>query len=155
MEKRQQVFPLESIKSVGVIVNMDVFSQAEAFLKLQKELDVENLKIVAFSDSKKPNQEAQFLQVSPKNIGIGGSIKSAEIKNFLEQEFDLLLGYNNKGNLSFNLLIATSKANFKVGIDVENEQFYDLIIKTDIQDVEGFSKELIKYLRILKMLKNE
>lgn len=152
--ERDRIMPSE-VNSVGILVDLDEFKSTDVLLQLKEVLQLEDLKIVGFSDFKKTEIAPEILHFNSKQIGISAALKDAELKIFAEKQWDLLINYTSRTNLTFNFLTAASKAKLKVGLKVENEDFYDLIIQTKIEDFEGFQKELIKYLKILKLLKNE
>ena len=50
------------------------------------------------------------------------------------------------------LLTATSKAEFKIGIQQTDERLNDFILKTKLKDFYLFKRELVRYLNILKKI---
>ena len=75
-------------------------------------------------------------------------------QSFLEQPFDLLIGFFNVNNLYLEKAILQSKATFKAGFSGVNSKLYELEISSQLENVQQFSSELKKYLLILKKLKN-
>ena len=55
-------------------------------------------------------------------------IHQPNFKSFIEEPFDLLIGYFNKKNLYLENAVLQSKATFKVGISKVNQQLYDIEI---------------------------
>ena len=79
-------------------------------------------------------------------------LKSFEIDDFVDQPFDLLISYYNSNKLELNLVTALSKANFKIGINIQDARLHDLIIDVKTSKIDVFKVELIKYLTQLNRL---
>ena len=78
--------------------------------------------------------------------------KSSEIEEFIDQPFDLLISYYKPNQLELNLVTASSKANFKIGITNEDSRLHDLTIDIEPSNTDVFKIELIKYLTQLNRL---
>jgi acetolactate synthase small subunit len=76
------------------------------------------------------------------------------LQSFLEQPFDLLIGYFNTNNLYLETAILQSNATFKAGFSGVNSDLYELEIAGNIKDIHQFLSELKKYLQSLKKLKS-
>ncbi|MFH4965845.1 hypothetical protein V8G69_12660 [Gaetbulibacter sp. M235] len=145
------------IKSLGVIIHIDEIDDFELFRGLSKELNVlpKDLKVIAYSSSDKKEQNSWDACFFNKDFGWNGTIKNIELKTFLDTEFDALISYYTQDELELKLLTALSHAKFKIGILQTDFRLNDLIIKTNLKEFNVFKKELIKYLTILKKIKNE
>jgi len=70
-------------------------------------------------------------------------------QEFLDKEFDVLIGlYTGKHQL-LDVLVATSKAKFKVGFHGTDKRLYDLLLDVPFKDFDLFKSELKKYLQVL------
>jgi len=154
LKNRQGYLNDDEVASLGVILNIDEIDDFEIFNRLAAYIKIRpnRLKIIAFSSSKKEDLNTWDDCYNPKDFGWKGVIKNAELKNFLNTEFDVLISYYKTEILELKLITAQSKARFKIGILQSDERLNDLIIKTNIKQFELFKEEVFKYLTILKKL---
>ena len=75
-----------------------------------------------------------------------------DLQNFVDTQFDILICFYNQHSVELNLVTASSKANFKVGISNENLKLYDFVIDVKSSQFELFKIELKKYLTVLNKL---
>jgi len=143
------------VESLGVILNVDEFEDFETFKKLAASMQIRenNVKFVAFSESKNNDLNSWDDCFGVKDFGWGGSVNNAELKSFLNKNFDLLISYYKNDVLELKLMSALSKSKFKIGVLETDERINDLIIQTDINEFEVFKKEILRYLTILKKIK--
>ncbi len=143
------------IDTIGVVLNIGEFNDFEALREFAKTLKVHpnKIKIIAFTEDEKEVEASRELLFSKKEIGWNAKIKSPELQDFLNKEFDALLGFYNEDNVELNLITALSKANFKIGISGHDERMFDFIIETQSNNFNVFKDEFIKYLNILNKLK--
>jgi len=155
LNSRQSNVSEQKIETLAVILNTNEFNDFEAFREFAHELNIHpnKIKILAYTEDEKEVLVSRELLFSKKEIGWNATIKSAELKDFLNKEFDALLGFYNEENVQLNLVTTMSKANFKIGISGHDERIFDFIIETDSSDFGIFKNELIKYLNILNKLK--
>ena len=66
--------------------------------------------------------------------------------------FDLLISYYRPNKYALNIVTAMSKANFKVGLSVEDKRLHDLIIDINPKEINTFRMEIIKYLKTLNRI---
>lgn len=144
----------KKIESIGVIIDATEFSDAEVFKNLFHELGVQlpKIKIVVFVEDEKKTERLWGNYFSKKDFGWRGSIKHAELKTFLDAEFDALLGFYKTDALELKMATALSKANFKIGLSGIDDRLFDFILDVGIKDFEVFKIELKKYLTILNKI---
>jgi len=145
----------QKIETLAVILNSAEFVDFEVFRELARELKVHpnKIKIIAYTEDHKEVAVSREMLFSAKEIGWRAKIKSPELNDFLNKDFDALLCFYNEEKVELNLVTAMSKANFKIGISGQDERLFDFIIKTKSNDFGVFKNELIKYLNILNKLK--
>jgi acetolactate synthase small subunit len=141
----------KEIKTVGIITTDEISKWIEIKEEVEKILNVENVKIYSFKSHKNKNPLKDF---SEKEFNWKGNIFEENFKSFIDEPFDLLIGYFNKNNLYLESAVLQSKALFKVGISDVNQQLYDMEIAETPSKQESFFLELKKYLTILRKLKN-
>jgi hypothetical protein len=145
------------IKSLGIIIHVDEIDDFELFRGLSKELKIlpNNLKVIAYSSSNNDKLSSWDTCFNNKDFGWNGTIKNIELKTFLDTKFDALISYYANDVLELKLLSVLSQAQFKIGILQTDNRINDLIIKTNSNEFSAFKHELVKYLTILKKIKNE
>ena len=79
-------------------------------------------------------------------------MNNIDLKNFIQEDFDVLISYYRQGGLELDMITTLSKANFKVGLSRNDERLYDLIIDLDPKQMNIFKKEFKKYLNILNKI---
>jgi hypothetical protein len=148
--EKTSVVSLQKIKKLLVIC--DDYSQKES---IQKEL-VETL-IIAENDivwvffQKRMAKELVLDEIfTPKDFGWYGKIKSEKLKNILTNKYDLLINYSKIDNIYINVLLLHCKVGFKAGFSHLDNRLYDLLINCKSDYLSLFTKELKKYLTILK-----
>ena len=71
---------------------------------------------------------------------------------FLDKDFDVLVGYYEGMHEFLDALISQSNAKFKVGFAGGDKRLFDLLISVKPNEIDAFKIELKKYLRILKKM---
>ena len=157
LAKRHVDYSNVEIKSLGVIIHIDKYDDYESFRELASYLNIhsKNLKIIAFSTDDKNDNNFWDECFSFKDFGWRGNIKNISLQSFIETKFDALISYYEEDVLELKLITGASKAHFKIGLFQEDTRLNDLIIKTRLDDFVVFKNELLKYLTILKKIKNE
>ena len=121
--------------------------------EIKKMLGLENVKILTFLDYDKKNHTINSY-FTEKDIDWYGAIQKADFRDFLNEPFDLLIGYFDTKNIFLELAVLKSKATFKVGFSDVNQRLYDMEIAEIPSNIDNFLNELKKYLVILKKMKN-
>ncbi|MCL7763122.1 hypothetical protein MPF19_06800 [Polaribacter sp. Z014] len=143
----------KEIQSVGILTTESVASKIDVQAKIESILGVRNTKIYSFKKYSKLD-EGSFKYFSEKDINWKGDYTQPSFNSFLEEPFDLLIGYFNETNLYLENAVLTSNATFKAGFSGVNSKLYELEILGETEHLEAFLLELKKYLQILKKLKN-
>ncbi|MBJ7881697.1 DUF6913 domain-containing protein [Gelidibacter salicanalis] len=144
----------ERLESVGVIIDVREFSDAEAFKYFFNELGVKlpKIKIIMFAEDIKKTEKPWDNDFGKKDFGWNGTVKHPELKAFLEMEFDLLVCFFKNDALELKMATALSKANFKIGLSDVDDRLYDLILDVNTNQFGVFKLELQKYLTILNKI---
>ncbi len=142
------------IQTLGVVFSQDEKDDFDRFKVLASDLEIKSngINIIAFTEDVNKERGLWDAIYNPNDFGWKNIIKHQELKQFIDAHFDLLISYYTKENTELKLITAASNAKLKVGILQTDERFNDLIIKTDIKDINTFTSELIKYLKILNKL---
>ena len=121
--------------------------------EIKKTLGFENVKMLNFLDYDKKNHHLTSY-FTEKDIDWNGAIQKADFRDFLNEPFDLLIGYFDTKNIFMETAVLKSKASFKVGFSEVNQRLYDMEIAEIPSKIHNFLNELKKYLVILKKMKN-
>jgi hypothetical protein len=143
----------EEIKSVGILTTTNISLNIDLQAKIEATLGVKNVKIYILKKSDNI-KDTSFKYFTKKDINWNGEYIQPNFKSFLEEPFDLLIGYFSDANLYLEAAILQSNASFKAGFSGVNSKLYELEISENAAHVEAFLSELKKYLQILKKLKN-
>ncbi len=142
----------KNIKTVGIIVNENSDFNFELLKKLQKDIasSSSNFSVLTCKKTTDSYNEFRGTTIADSDFSWNGSLKSTEVKNFLNEPFDMLIDFSNNKEVFNNFLVAKSKAKFKVGFANIDEKLYDLMI--DSNSIKSFINEVVKYLKILKKI---
>ena len=149
-KESNRIVDSSKIKTIGII-SLDEISR---WIDIKKEVDSiynTDAKIFSFLSSTK-NKPENTLHFSEKSFCWKGQVKEASLQTFLEEPFDLLIGYFNKKNLYTELAVLHSNAKFKAGISKVNQQLYDIEINEYPKNTVRFLTELKRYLEILNKI---
>lgn len=136
-----------------MIVSQKISNWIQLEEEIKKTLGLENVKILTFLDYDKKNHTINSY-FTEKDIDWNGAIQKADFRDFLNEPFDLLIGYFDTKNIFLELAVLKSKATFKVGFSDVNQRLYDMEIAEIPSKIDNFLIELKKYLVILKKMKN-
>lgn len=142
------------VSSVGVILNSNEFSDLESFRKFSKQVGINanRTKIISFINDEKSITNSWDSFFYPKQFGWNGKISNVDLEVFINTPFDILISFYAKPNLELDLVTTLTKANLKIGITDKDSRLYDLIIHTKTNDLQLFTKEVVKYLKQLNKL---
>jgi len=142
------------LKTLGFLVDEMRFQDLDVLYDFFEELHLipKDVKVFSFIEVKKKLPSLRQNQVQCKDFNWKGEMRNQNASEFLEKEFDVLVGYYEGKNEFLDALISQSKAKFKVGFNGADERLFDLLISVNPDDIETFKAELKKYLTILKKI---
>ena len=154
LNQRFKDFRSSKIQSVGIIFDYEAYHDYDFFHGLLKELGIRknNIRFIAKIDAKKTHPNSWDSFYSLEDFDWLGKCKNQEIDEFVDQPFDVLISYYKTNTLELNLITALSKANFKIGLNNEDDRLHDFIIEVDPSKTAIFKTELVKYLTTLNRL---
>ncbi|MBU2903525.1 MULTISPECIES: hypothetical protein [Arenibacter] len=146
---------VKGISSVGCIVDLDAFENANAFYEFVDEFSLRpnSVKIIGYKKFYDKNSPYSTPVFSDKDLGWKANIENSYALEFLNREYDLLVNYYTDEKLLLQLMTLKTKARLKVGFGGVDKNLNDLILNTPIKDFQTFKKELRKYLRVLNEIK--
>ncbi len=145
------------IKTVGCIVDIEIFSDVEAIKGLAGLLKVQpnHISVIQYKERTEKGEEFSGLLFTDNDFGWKGSVVGKDLNQFVSKKYDLLINYFDNEKLGPKLAAMHCNAAFKAGFDVVDHRMNDLIIHSDLKDFKSFSSELTKYLSILNKLSND
>lgn len=154
LNARQVAVSNAKMNSVGIILNMNEFSDFDVFRNYFKELGISpaKTKIIAFVEDAKDANPLWDTYFNPKDFGWKGKINNVELQSFINTQFDVLISYYNQENIELKIITAATNANFKIGLSQNDKRLYDLMIDVDTKQIELFISELTKYLHVLNKI---
>jgi hypothetical protein len=142
------------MKTLGFLVDEGMLQELEVFdsFALDYNLQPKDVKVFSFQEFKKKMPSMRQNQVNNKDFTWKGEIQNQNAVEFLDKEFDVLVGYYKGKHEFLDLMISKSNAAFKVGFSGGDERLYDLIMSIDPMNTAAFKNELKKYLQVLGKL---
>ncbi|WP_338730874.1 DUF6913 domain-containing protein [Mangrovimonas cancribranchiae] len=145
------------IENMGIIFNADETIDFEGLKSLSNVIGVKpnKLKVIAFTPQKKDMTYSWDTCFNPKDFSWNGKVINSELQTFIDTDFDILISFYKQDILELRYITAASKAKFKVGVYLQDERLNDLIIKTNLNQLESFKTELYKYLKVLNKITHD
>ncbi len=139
----------KEIHSVAIIttnklsIELDIVKEIKSNFK-----SVRNVHIYAFRKFKK-SDSITYKHFTEKDFDWSGQVKDPSLESFLENPFDLLIGYFNEKNLYLEFAALKSSAAFKIGFAKVNDKLYDLVVNEQPDNIDSFIEVMKKYLKLL------
>ncbi len=139
----------KEIHSVAVITTNTLSSELDIVNEIKSNFkSVRNVHIYAFRKFKK-SDSISYKHFSENDFDRKGKVKDLSLESFLENPFDLLIGYFNEKNLYLEFATLKSNATFKIGFAKVNDKLYDLVVNEQPNNIDSFIEVIKKYLEIL------
>lgn len=143
----------EEVKKVLVFLDeksrkAPIVSKLATILKISES----DITVVIFQRKLKNEKETEDI-ITPKDFGWYGKVDAEKLKNILTNKYDLLINYSKVDNVYLNILLLHCKPAFKVGFAHTDKRLHDLMIRCELDELDLFHEELIKYLVILKIVR--
>lgn len=158
LQQRESYTKAIKLNKMAVLIDARYDIDILSVMKLSSRLGVKpkNVKIIGLKHVKsKSHLEGEAESASyfdESQIAYSGSFKSNTLKDFTNEQYDVLINFYKSDIPNLNLIAAASKAKFKVGFaDVDN-RINDLVIGTAPDNIDLFISELKKYLKILNII---
>lgn len=142
------------VKTLGLLIDETYFKEKEALVGelVSFGFESQNIIILNYKNRFKKREIPNEPFFSKKDVSWLGTIEKEDVKQFKNQEFDLLISYYGINTTPLMIVTHYSKARFKVGFSSVDKRLNHLMIDTSIEDFKTFVLELIKYLKILNKL---
>ncbi|OAQ41648.1 hypothetical protein A5893_00620 [Pedobacter psychrophilus] len=153
MRKNKSV-SLDDAKNIGILVNIQNQNQLTEAEDIVKSLSGNNkkVKLLGFISDKSLKLKSNIIDlISLEDVEWNLIPKKDKIKNFVNNEFDILLNLCTEICFPLVYITALSKSLFKVGAyDKKNSPFFDFMLATQQHSITGFTTELKYYLDKIK-----
>ena len=138
------------VRTIGFLVDEMQFSDFESLYDIFKDLQLQpkDIKVFSFIESKKKLPTLRRNQVQTKDFDWKGNLHNQDAQEFLDNPFDVLVGFYSNRHPIIELMISASKAKFKVGFQGQDDRLYDLVLAVAPKNREVFKAELKKYLTV-------
>lgn len=142
------------IKKVGIIFDETYFYERESLVQelIQNGIEENNIQILVFKDKIKKNETFDYPIFSYKDLTWNANVDKKEVKDFVAEDFDLLINYYDTEKVALLLVSHLSKASFKVGFATIDQRLNHFMINTNAENYKVFVEELFKYLKILNKI---
>ncbi|MEM1257798.1 MAG: hypothetical protein AAGH81_04660 [Bacteroidota bacterium] len=155
LRKSRPFIDKKGISNIACIVDMDKFSNADAFQSLRQQMGLKPNAVHVMGYKRGQDKYGMFSIpfCTDKDLGWNGSVENGDFSEFSGREYDVLINYFTEDRLLLKLMSTKVKARIRVGLKEGDNDMNDLIFDCKLDDFETFQSELEKYLRILKELK--
>jgi len=150
--KRNPVFlNLKDAKSIAIVANMDTVEKYKIISKFVDSLKQEGKTVFVLALVK--NEEFQkffakgtsILFFSKKNTTWYGKPRNIKYKEFIDNQFDILIDVSMTQIITMQYIVGLSKAKFKVGKFYEKRSYADFMITLKPEDKLSFFIDQIKH----------
>ena len=139
------------MKTLGFLVDEKLVQDFDLLYDFSLPLNLvpKDVKVFSFIEVKKKLPSLLQNQVQCKDFNWKGEMHNQNASEFLDNNFDVLVGYYEGKHEFLDAMISQSKAKFKVGFAGADDRLFDLLISVKPTETELFKTELKKYLGIM------
>ncbi|WP_299109950.1 hypothetical protein [uncultured Tenacibaculum sp.] len=140
------------IKKVAIVLdNESLINIVLANLTNKLPFTNEQISVFTFREySKKQEASSEFF--TDNDFGFKASLKSDNLKNFVKNEYDLLINYTKSSNIFTNMVTLLSQAKLKAGFANIDDRLFDIVVSDEAFNEAVLNEELKKYLTILNKI---
>ncbi|HLG01955.1 MAG TPA: hypothetical protein VI731_00070, partial [Bacteroidia bacterium] len=136
LSRQKRVFNIEDAKTIGIVFRFTTnedFDLLKKYVLYLREMKKKVKAIGYYSTKSEPR--VQYSKVDYDLFGKSsfnwfGKPTDHILKNFIEEEFDILIDLNPEDDLVITYIAATSRAHFKIGRYAENNVIHDMQIES-------------------------
>ena len=156
-ERKLNKFTFNEIKTVGIVfdaTNAEDFDLVKRYVTFLRE-HRKKVKVIGFFTTKEIGEmtysKLEYDFFSAKEVNWVGKPTSAVVKNFINEDFDLLIDLNVHDHFCLKYITALSRAVFKVGkYNEKDTDTYDLMIDADnTKTLKYFLRQIDTYVAML------
>lgn len=142
------------ITTVGILIDESYFKDSEGLVKelTDNGIKSEDISILLYKDKIKKNEESNYPVFNLNDVSWSGSISRAEVIEFTNKDFDMLVSYYDIEKAALLLVTQKTRSNFKIGFSTIDKRLNHFMINTVAENYHVFSNELFRYLKILNKI---
>jgi len=131
---RRSMLNFKAASTIGLLFNAtdrNEYIQVEKFMNSLKKRK-KSVKIMAFVDSKTPNEANPFPYFSRNNLNWYEIPSSDSVKDFIHIKFDILINLCTTSSLPLEYICAVSSSKFRIGRYAKDKTYcYDFMINNE------------------------
>jgi hypothetical protein len=147
----------QDAKDIAILFSADKEEKLESALFLKKMLEADRKEVNIYLYTGKQIKEhpdsraADFQRFSNQSFGILGNVIDDGLREFCERPFDYLFHLDIEPSIFSRYVLASSKAQCRMGIHNKNmEPYYDFMIKHKADDdLKRITEQLLEYAKML------
>ncbi len=142
----------DDAKNVGILYTAEDMNKHDVIKDLARkfEQDGKKVSVLSFLPKDIQNFEFRYNFFTEKEISLFGSVNSEDVKTFVNKPFNYLLYVDFEGDPVMRYLLASSRAQCRVGYFEEiNRPFCDLMVAPQQPNYKSLAYEMYKYTKIL------
>ena len=160
-KRRLKVVNYSNAKSIGIIYPVSTTDYQDFVNKfidfLREEIGFKTIVSIGYCDTKEipnfivdPSAKHQFFTKNELDINNFGNNK--EVKNFINQDFEILIDFSRDNINPIKHIVASSKSGFKIGRhSTENEKFFDFMVEMNkTAPISQFINQVNTFLKQVK-----
>jgi hypothetical protein len=150
----KHVSSADVVATVGIIIDETYFSDKESLIieLVGNGIRRSDIKTLSFKERIKPKEIVDRCHFTRRDISVTGNFEKADVAEFINTPFDMLISYYDIEKPSLVLATLKSKAKFKVGFSSVDNRLYHFMISSQVEKHTEFISELFKYLKILNKI---
>ena len=117
------------LKTLGFLVDEQVLQEFDELFNCYKIFDLhpKDIKVFSFVEFKKNLPTLRQNQIHNKEFSWKGAIQNLNAVEFLDKDFDVLVGWYQGKHPFLDLMVSRSNAKFKVGLKDADQRLFDLL----------------------------
>jgi len=137
--------------TLGFLVDEALLTDFDRLLDFSKILSLKpkDVKVFSFLEVKKKLPSFRQNQINNKDFNWKGEIHNQNALEFLDTNFDVLVGLYEGEHAFLDLMVSKSKSRFKVGFENSDPRLFDLLLGINPTNLGLLESELKKYITIL------
>lgn len=157
-DREIQTINLKNASTLGIVYeasNNEAVQLVKRYVKFLREYKIKVLALGYIDEKELPvdvNPSLEFDYITKKELNLLLEPKSTVAKNFVEDQYDILIDLSTEENIVLQYLVAQSKAKFKVGAEsLSYSSLFDLtiVLKPD-EGIRQLMKNIDRYLHVIK-----
>lgn len=160
--RRRQVFNMDDAKTIGILYKFkdnEDFDLLKKYVLYLRELKKKVKVLVYYTTKEEPYTQYSKVDYDffgKKSHGWDGTPSDHILKNFTDEEFDLLIDINDDEELVITHMSVFSRAAFKIGRWSEDDFYHDFLIDSPAdKGLKYFLRQIDTYLQMINKDKKD